>query len=405
MKKIKMLVAALVIAVCAFGMTACAPTSLMSKYLNIEKRTLGFQIMSDGNMMLYNRVTTTPENWPDYEYEQSTDVVIDRDWEDRLSDIKYVEVRAGVGSIGDNSFRGATNLTSIKIGPDVSYIGVNAFYGCNKLTQVVLDPANKYFSTVNGCLIEKSSGRLIRAITSGDLKVDSSVVQMEAGAFSGLNGLTGVDFSGSNVTEIPYEAFRGCSSLKTVKLGTAVTSIDDLAFFKCSSLIDVDLEDATSLKSIGNTTFYGCSSLKKIILPESLTSIGNQAFGNCSSLKEIRVLGVNSKISIKNIAFYNANAIEKIYVSNLGLLQGAKQPHSNGYLFATGYNTSYQGDGGVVKRNVSVYVPVDLYALYTTVAESDTTKVGKYIFDGEQYTQMDNVTEDGIEYVVFTAKK
>jgi hypothetical protein len=87
------------------------------------------------------------------------------------------------------------------------------------------------------------------------------------------------------VTEIGFNAFNGCSNLKTVKLSANITSLNQGIFTECSSLESVIIPNG--VKSIGKFAFEGCSSLGSINLPETLEEIGEQAFFGCSSLKQL----------------------------------------------------------------------------------------------------------------------
>ena len=83
-------------------------------------------------------------------------------------------------------------------------------------------------------------------------------------------------------TEIPAEAFKGCSSIQSVSIPGSVTSIGDEAFHGCSSLTSLTIPD--SVISIGDSALEGCSSLAALTIPDSVTSIECQAFRDCSSL-------------------------------------------------------------------------------------------------------------------------
>ena len=78
------------------------------------------------------------------------------------------------------------------------------------------------------------------------------------------------------VTSIGNYAFRGCSGLTSVTIGSGVTSIGSGAFYDCSGLTSVTIPN--SVTSIGHVAFYKCSGLTSVTIPNSVTSIGNDAF-------------------------------------------------------------------------------------------------------------------------------
>ena len=73
--------------------------------------------------------------------------------------------------------------------------------------------------------------------------------------------------------------------LKSVTIGTNVTSISDNAFKDCSKLQEVtiinSIQNRSKLKTIGNEAFFNCNSLTSILLPQTVTSIGAGAFKDC----------------------------------------------------------------------------------------------------------------------------
>ncbi len=71
----------------------------------------------------------------------------------------------------------------------------------------------------------------------------------------------------------------------------SVTSIEEWAFYNCSSLTSVTI--ANSVISIGNNAFYNCRSLTYISIGNSLTYIGYDAFYNCSSLNTLNFNAIN----------------------------------------------------------------------------------------------------------------
>ena len=63
--------------------------------------------------------------------------------------------------------------------------------------------------------------------------------------------------------------------------GKRVSSIEENAFYNCSSLTEVIIPDTVS--KVGGYAFRGCTSLTKVFIPQN-TSIGENTFYGCNSL-------------------------------------------------------------------------------------------------------------------------
>jgi hypothetical protein len=162
--------------------------------------------------------------------------------------------------IGDNAFSGCSMLRSINIPIHAIEIGEGAFSNCGieRLT----------FS--NGSAL-KRVGRV---------------------AFSGITGLTSVDFPKSLV-EIGNYAFQNCTGLTKVEIDRDVKSIGDGAFDGCTSLKTVGFDMYPTLEKIGDNAFNGCVNLTNIgagpstgtgAMPATLWYVGKNAFSGATKL-------------------------------------------------------------------------------------------------------------------------
>ena len=181
--------------------------------------------------------------------------------------IKSVDIKNGVTSIGSCAFYYCTSLTSVTIGNSVTSIGDSAFYNCKSLTSItILD----------------------------------SVTSIGSSAFYGCTSLTSVAIPNS-VTSIGSSAFSGCTNLTSITIPDSVTSIGNYAFSGCTSLTSITIPN--SVTSIGRSAFSGCTSLTSVTIPDSVTSIGDDAFKECMSLTSVTI--PDSVTSIGSNAFYN----------------------------------------------------------------------------------------------------
>lgn len=101
------------------------------------------------------------------------------------------------------------------------------------------------------------------------------------------------------------------TSVTSVVIPNSVTSIGDIAFYRCTSLYSISLPN--SLTSIGRDAFYKCN-LSSISIPNSVTSIGDNAFDNCTNLAIVTI--GNSVTSIGMYAFYGCTRLASITIPN-----------------------------------------------------------------------------------------
>ena len=211
----------------------------------------------------------------------------------------------GLQSIGEEAFRGCSELTSIDIPASVTSIGENAFYDCTSLTAVTLHDGLE--SIGNGVF------RVCSALTSID--IPASVTSIGVSAFNGCSNLAAVTLP-AGLQSIGDYAFYGCTSLKDVTLPAGLQSIGDNAFCVCSALTAIDIP--ASVTSIGAGAFDSCSSLAAVTLHDGLKSIGDYAFYGCTSLTAIRIPG-----TVKTVGMYSFQDCSGL--ASLELAEGVKE--------------------------------------------------------------------------------
>ena len=114
------------------------------------------------------------------------------------------------------------------------------------------------------------------------------------------------------VTSIGELAFEGCSSLINITIPEGVTSIGVGAFMECSNLNSVTIPEGVT--SINESTFSECVKLSSVIIPESVTRIEGNAFFHCYKLSNVRI--PNGVTSFGEGAFYCCGSLTSIIIPN-----------------------------------------------------------------------------------------
>ena len=98
---------------------------------------------------------------------------------------------------------------------------------------------------------------------------------------------------------IGIAAFRGCTSLESVKIPNSVESIGEDAFSNCTKLKDINIPEKVT--RIDRYLFDNCTSLESITIPKNITEIGYAAFSGCTNLKTVNYEGTEEDWKAINI--------------------------------------------------------------------------------------------------------
>lgn len=138
--------------------------------------------------------------------------------------------------------------------------------------------------------------------------------------FNQCTSLTFVRFP-ANLTNISYQCFNGCTNLVIKNLSLPhITSIGSNGFWRVKITNIVDLGEITEITS--NYIFANNSSLKTVILPSAITSIGNNAFNSCGTVDSFTCLAVTPPSLGSNV--FLSTTLTKIYVP-AGSVQAYKE--------------------------------------------------------------------------------
>lgn len=164
--------------------------------------------------------------------------------------VTYDNVTYNVTEVAEQGFNGYQGITSLTISSGVTKIGSMAFSG-SSLTSVSI-PSN---------------------------------ITIESWAFANCISLTSL-YIPDRVLYIGENAFRGCSSLATLRLGEYV-EYADFVFYDCDALTSVTIPAHTNIPEVSGV-FGDCSSIRSVTISEGLQYIGN-AFENSENIESLTI--------------------------------------------------------------------------------------------------------------------
>ena len=232
-------------------------------------------------------------------------------------------------------YEGNTDIVKLEVGSSCTLIGENAFKGCSNLEEVNASGSN--------CI---TVGQRAFHSNTGLKKVNLPNVKFEGIAhFATCTNLQEVTFGsvGHPVTTIASDAFYNCTqSDLTIKIyvSSGTTSLAYEPWGVTNATIEyydattgelvnviwgqkykgntdiIELPNADKITKILAGAFEGCTNLALTQLPNNLISIGENAFKGCSNLEEINASGSNC-ITVGQRAFHTNTGLKKVNLPNV----------------------------------------------------------------------------------------
>ncbi len=221
--------------------------------------------------------------------------------------LRSIEIPAGVENIFNYAFYSCSSMTSVTIPKSVRSILSCAFHGCGSLTTVNYAGTRVEWNSIT---IEDYNDPLKQAKAAADANQCGENVSWSFNAGSGTLTISGSGdmYNWAGETDVPWYSVR--EQIRTVSIGSGVTSVGDYAFYYCYALTKITLP--SGLKSIGGAAFYGCGSLASITLPKSVNYIGYCTFAFCIALKSVNIpAGVTN---IYPYAFYSCSSMTGVTI-------------------------------------------------------------------------------------------
>lgn len=255
------------------------------------------------------------------------------------------ELPSTLKEIGARAFYSAGITYTLTIPENVTEIGDEAFYNnsfdrlrfnavnCNKeigknpfpkiawgdivfSDDVKVIPDFAFNNTMIYHIYTKVDGKLILG------QLPSALNYLGVGAFSGCTELSEISTASSNITNIPWDTFRGCSELRHANLSN-IETIGAHAFFNCEKLSMLELGE--NITSIASTSFEGTTNVGKTIwtavdpistakyIPSKISIVPNNKYLSVGIKNEINVCpNLKQRFIINGVTYVPKNGAERL---------------------------------------------------------------------------------------------
>ena len=251
----------------------------------------------------------------------------DQPWNSYKDKITKVVIEDEMKTIGKHSFYGCHNLKSISIGKSVQIINLRILQDCYSLETVFVNSENTNFISDHDVLLTKDKSIVIQFPTGKNMKsytIPKEVVMIEEKAFFNctyleeikvengnptFSSIDGVLFSVQSSRLIQYPSGR-----KERKYSSPQTTrIVETNSFTGNTYLEALILN-TEISELQTHICDYCSQLRMITIPFDLMSFEVNAFYECYSIKTVYYYG-SSICPDCDSSFINTN-IEKIFVPN-----------------------------------------------------------------------------------------
>lgn len=245
--------------------------------------------------------------------------------------VKKVVLNGGT-DLTANNFVSFDALETLEIASTVTSISGNAFIGCVSLTDITVKEGNPHYKSIDGNLYSVDDKAIIRYAPGKQnetFEIPNTLETIGEYAFEGCNSLKSIILPNS-VTIIEKCAFKDCKNISSIEISNSTKIIRENAFENCgivnatiplsfiSSMPYDTLKNVviTSGEKILKRTFSYFENLETINIPSSVTEIESGAFYNCSYIKSITVDENNQNYKIIDGCLYTKDVTTLVVYLN-----------------------------------------------------------------------------------------
>lgn len=179
--------------------------------------------------------------------------------------VRKLIIAEGVTTIGERMFYQWRRLEEITFPASLTEIKDGAFIGCRNVAK--LNFPDKGLIRIGSSVFSSCSVK--------ELHLPETLTYIGSYTFEGFKELEELVIPDSVESVGNRRVFKGCTSLKSVKLPSHLKTITESMFDGCTALEHVQMPD--DLETIENYAFYDCPNLKDLELPDSVDLIADDS--------------------------------------------------------------------------------------------------------------------------------
>lgn len=214
-----------------------------------------------------------------------------------------VSIPNSVLSIGNNAFRDCEALTSVTLSENINKISNYTFYGCKSLREITIPENVKE--------IEKSAFYGCESLKHVAMPSDLTLIGDYAfGKCSSLESASMYLPSSyrNRKLSIGYHIFEDCDKLTTVYVVASSLSPEEATLFTDAIGEDrINVVIPQHITEIGYDAFANCTTIKAVTIHNGVTNIGYRAFDGCTNLSKIYYSGTKYEWWKISGFHYNSN--------------------------------------------------------------------------------------------------
>ena len=168
---------------------------------------------------------------------------------------------------------------------------------------------------------EEIDGKIVSSIGKGafvknkrlkEVVFPTGLIYIKEGAFSYVENMRRITFTGENLAEVQKKSFYKCKALRSLELPDSVAVIGESAFEGCTSMRTVNISENSSLSSIGGFAFSE-TDISSFYIPTNVSGFGGSVLAGCSNMSRIAVNSNNSAFKVEDNTVYNMDKTEIVY--------------------------------------------------------------------------------------------